>query len=73
MQDQEVCHLRWEWEVQVPELDTSIFSIPAQRVKDRLVIFNQVAKAVIEEVRGDHPEFVFTYKGRRVIAMCCKA
>jgi integrase len=75
--DQEVCNnLRWEWEVQVPGLDTSIFIIPAQRVKnrqDRLLVLNQVAKGVMDEVRGEHPEFVFTYKGRRVTAMCRKA
>lgn len=74
--DQEVCNLRWEWEIQVPELDTSVFIIPAHRVKnreDRLVVLNRVAKAVIEEMRGLHPEFVFTYKGHPVTAMCRKA
>jgi hypothetical protein len=60
--DQEVCNLRWEREVRVPELDTSIFIIPAHRVKnreDRLVVLNRVAKAVIEEMRGAHPDYVF--------------
>ncbi len=53
--DQEVCNLRWEWEVPVPELNTSIFIIPAHRVKnrhDRLVVLNRVAKGIIEEMRG---------------------
>ncbi len=53
--DQEVCNLRWEWEVEVPELKTSVFIIPADRVKnrqDRLVVLNRVAKSVIEEMRG---------------------
>lgn len=74
--DQEVCNLRWEWEIQVPELETSVFIIPAHRVKnreDRLVVLNRVANAVIEEMRGLHPEFVFTYKGHPVTAMCRKA
>ena len=26
--DQEVCGLRWEWEVAVPELETTVFLIP---------------------------------------------
>jgi hypothetical protein len=26
--DQEVCRLQWDWEVKVPELDTSVFLIP---------------------------------------------
>lgn len=74
--DQEVCNLRWEWEVRVPELDTSIFIIPAHRVKnreDRLVVLNRVARAVVEEMRGEHPEYVFTFKGQPLSAMCRKA
>jgi integrase len=27
--DQEVCRLQWDWEVEVPELNTSVFIIPA--------------------------------------------
>jgi hypothetical protein len=26
--EQEVCSLKWDWEVQVPELETSVFIIP---------------------------------------------
>ena len=32
--DKEVCYLRWEWEVPVPELGTSVFIIPEDRVKN---------------------------------------
>ena len=63
----EVCKLRWDWEVKVPELETSVFIIPNEYVKngdDRLVVLNRVARSVIDEVRGEHPEFVFTYQGR---------
>lgn len=28
--EQEVCGLRWDWEVQVPELNTSVFIIPGR-------------------------------------------
>lgn len=65
--EQEVCGLRWEWEVPVPSLGTSVFIVPGENVKngeDRLVVLNRVAKSVIEEVRGEHPEFVFTYTRR---------
>lgn len=70
---QEVCRLRWEWETFIPELGTSVFLIPKQSIVNgqlrrnvkngdhRLVILNHVAKSVIEEVRGLHPTFVFTY------------
>ncbi|MGE5128120.1 MAG: tyrosine-type recombinase/integrase [Sphingomonadaceae bacterium] len=62
--DAEVCGLRWEWEVEVPELDTSVFVIPGDRVKngaDRLVVLNSVARAIVEAQRGMHAEFVFVY------------
>ncbi len=64
--EQEVCGLRWEWEVPIPELNTSVLIIPANVVKnreDRLIVLNRVSTAVIEEMRGIHPEHVFTYKG----------
>lgn len=67
--EQEVCSLRWEWEEYLPELDTSIFVIPAHAVKNRMprvVVLNSEAKSVIEQVRGEHPEFVFTYNSNRL-------
>ena len=70
--DGEVCGLRWEWEVPVPELDTSVFIIPKEWTKntrERLVVLNQVAKSIVEEVRGGHPQFVFTYKGHAIQTM----
>ena len=65
--EQEVCQLQWNWEVRVPELSTSVFIIPGEKVKnreERLVVLNRVATSVIEEVRGVHPDYVFTYKGQ---------
>jgi integrase len=62
--DAEVCGLRWEWEVEVPELETSVFVIPGDRVKngaERLVVLNSVARSIVERQRGLHPEFVFVY------------
>jgi integrase len=64
--EEEVCMLRWAWEIALPELQTSVFVIPGQFVKngeDRLVVMNRVAHAVIEERRGIHPEYVFSYRG----------
>ena len=74
--DQEVCNLRWEWEVEVPELETSVFIIPAHRVKnrqDRLVVLNRVAKAVVEEMRGVHPVYVFSHRGKSLSRMYNRA
>jgi len=70
--DQEVCGLRWEWELAIRELKTSVFVIPGSRVKngeDRLVVLNRVARSVVESVQGQHGEYVFTYKDRRVRRM----
>ncbi|MHC4230753.1 MAG: site-specific integrase, partial [Planctomycetota bacterium] len=70
--EQEVCSLRWEWEIVVPELDTSVFLIPEERVKngeERLVVLNRVARSIIESVRDQNRMFVFTYCGRRLRRM----
>jgi integrase len=76
--EQEVCALEWEWEVQVPELETSVFIVPGDFVKngeDRLIVLNDVAKSVIEARRalaiaeeartGRRPKWVFWYRGGR--------
>ncbi len=65
----QVCQLRWDWEIQVPELDTSVFVVPAQVVKnkeDRLVVLNPIARSLVKDQRGVHPSRVFTYHGRPV-------
>jgi integrase len=75
--DQEVCHLRWDWEIDVPELATSVFLIPedfggrtensgVKNGEDRLVVLNDVARSVVDSCRGVHPEYVFTYKGKPI-------
>jgi integrase len=41
---EEVCALRWEWEKQMPEIGTSVFVVPGERVKnteERIVVLNQ--------------------------------
>lgn len=68
--DQEICNLRWEWEIKIPE--GSVFIIPAWRVKNRknrLVVLNKEAHSIIEEVRSVHPEYVFTFRNKPVTRM----
>jgi integrase len=60
--------LRWEWEVAVPELETSLFVCPGwlnnkNTDKEYLVVLNGIAKGILEQERGKHPEYVFTYNG----------
>ena len=70
--EQEVCKLRWEWEIKVPEIGTSVFLIPAgfggrhekagvKNGDERLVVLNSVATSVIDGQRGLHPVWVFPY------------
>ncbi len=62
LREKEVCRLKWDYEVKVPELDTSVFIIPGEHIKngeERLVVLNRVAKSVVESVRGLHPVHVF--------------
>jgi len=79
MREQEVCLLRWGWEIQIPELGTSVFLIPAKfggrtehsGVKngdDRLVVLNRIARSVIEAQRGGDPDYVFGYQGKGHVA-----
>ncbi len=70
--EQEVCQLRWDWEFEIPELNTSVFVLPGSLTKnnkERVVVLNSVARAVINRQRGKHPDRVFTYKGRPTNSM----
>jgi integrase len=67
--EQEICRLRWDWEVKVADLDTSVFVLPESVTKtstERALVLNAVARRVVESRRGMHKVFVFTYRGRPV-------
>ncbi len=70
--DGEICRLRWDWEVKVPELDTFVFIVPGDFVKngdERLIVLNRVARSVVERRRGSNPAYVFTYEGKPIQRM----
>jgi integrase len=70
--DSEVCGLRWEWEVEVPELETSVFIIPKDSVKngeDKLVVLNRTARQVVDAQRGLDDKWVFPYRGHPIHTM----
>lgn len=78
--EQEVCKLQWEWEVAVPELNTSVFILPAEfggrteksgvkNREERVIILNDVAKSVIDGQRGIHKSLVFPYEDRALHRM----
>lgn len=66
--DQEICELRWEWEIKIPEMPhIMVFIIPAELVKngeERLVVCNDTARLAVNSERGKHPTHVFSFKGR---------
>jgi len=72
--DREVCRLQWGWEVKFD--NNSVFVIPGKFVKNRdnrLVVLNDTARAVIDSVRDNHPQYVFTYKGKPINRMLTSA
>ena len=68
LRNQEICKLQWSWETHVPEFDTptlkrSVFVLPADFVKgkrERVLVLNDCAQALLEQVRGQHRRYVFT-------------
>jgi integrase len=67
--DENVCGLRWEWEVRVPELERSVFVVPAAEFKGKrnhVLILNDVAWSIVEACRGQHSQYVFVYRRERV-------
>lgn len=69
----EICRLRWDWEIKIPQLPhLTVFIISGAFVKngeERLVVCNDIARSVIENQRGKHAIHVFTYKGKPVTGM----
>ncbi len=74
--EQEVCRLRWEREIAVPELGTSVFIIlgaPIKNREDRLIVLNEVAKSAVDARRGTHATHVFSYQDHPLTGICNSA
>jgi len=70
--DSEICGLRWDWEHKIPQLNTSVFVIPGDKTKntdDRVIPLNRIATQCIQEERGKHPEYVFTFRNQPIAHM----
>lgn len=78
--DQEICQLRWEWEIQIPELNTSVFILPREYInevgrlvklvkngEDKLVVLNSIAKTVVDRQRGNNSHYVFAHRHKGVM------
>jgi integrase len=70
--DGEICNLQWSWHVTVPALNTAVFIIPSEYVKngdERLVVLNTIANDIINKQRGKNTEHVFTYNNTPITRM----
>jgi len=57
LRNDNVCGLEWSWEVVVPEIDRSVFIVPAASFKtrrDHVVILNDAACSIVQAQRGLH-------------------
>lgn len=66
--DENVCGLKWEWEVPVPDAGRSVFVVPASEFKgkrDHVLILNDVAWRIVDSQRGKHSGYVFVYRRER--------
>ena len=69
--EQEICELSWSWEVPLPGGGFG-FVLPGHLVKngrDRLVVLNATARAVVNRQRGIHADRVFSYRGLPIKTM----
>jgi len=72
LRESNVCGLQWTWEVPVPEIGRSVFVIPPEAFKSKrahVAILNDIAWSIVEEQRGQHPVWVFPYRGNGVATM----
>lgn len=84
LRDENVCGLRWDWEVPIPEAGRSVFIIPESGYKTgvkHVAILNDAAWRIIEQQRAvrdaaidakdtdDIKRYVFTYDGHRIETM----
>lgn len=70
--EQEICQLSWDWEVVIDDLGTSVFVLPEDFTKtqtERVVVLNSIAKEVVESLRGNHPQYVFSFRGHPIKKM----
>ncbi|NJA07500.1 tyrosine-type recombinase/integrase [Methylococcaceae bacterium WWC4] len=64
-----VTELRWEWEVRIPEIKSSIFLVPGAFTKNEttcMLVLNSVARNVIETRRGKLDTHVFGFRNKPV-------
>ena len=72
LRDDNVCGLRWDWEVAVPEVGRRVFIVPAAFFKtkrDHVVVLNDAAWSIVQAQRGLNATWVFPFHGKRIGTM----
>lgn len=68
LRSREQAKLRWSWEVPVPELNTSVFLVPAElrrkSYKPLVLVLNSICRKLIDAQRGTHETHVWHYRGK---------
>ncbi len=67
-----IAELRWEWEIPIPEIRSSIFLVPGEFTKNEttcMLVLNSTARNLIERRRGKIDSHVFGFRGNPVDRM----
>lgn len=70
--ERQISRLKWAWERKLPQLGQGIFcfDVPTSKNGNPIRLFlNSEAREMVNQCRGEHPEYVFTCKGRVVYQM----
>lgn len=64
--DDEICGLRWDQEVQIPDLKTSVFVLSETKNDEaRALILNSLSRLAVERQRSNGSEYVFPSRSNR--------
>lgn len=66
--EQEIVGLRWDQEVQIPELETSVFVLhDTKNGEARALILNSLARLAVDRQRDNGSEYVFPSRSNRAV------
>lgn len=65
--------MRWDW----IDIAQNVLVVPAESAKGKVrsipTVLTPLARAVLDKMQGEHPEYVFTYKGKPVTQTATRA
>jgi len=71
--EQEIVTLRWDQEVAIPDLETSVFVLnDTKNGESRALILNSLARLAVDRQRGNESEYVFPSRSNRANGECMR-